>query len=301
MPTVTIGVDAGGTSTIAAIARDGKLQRTHEGAAANASSRGVEPASETIVQTILAVLDGAMPDAIVVGAAGAGRSGVASAIEGAIRARFAPARVLVRDDAFIALRAVVPAGDGAVVIAGTGSIAYAERDNRAYRSGGFGYLAGDEGSGFAIGQAALKTLVRAFDGRAPQDAFVQALAAELDVADAIAAIDRIYGSPNPVTRIAALAPIVLESANAGERAATKILQVAALDLAELLKAVIRKAGFDAPSVPIVFAGGLLRRNSMLTYLLETRLQNEFPHMPIRKEAVEPYAGALAAAERLASE
>ncbi|MGZ3507109.1 MAG: BadF/BadG/BcrA/BcrD ATPase family protein [Vulcanimicrobiaceae bacterium] len=298
---VTVGVDAGGTSTVAALARDGKFVRTHEGPAANASSRGIERASETIAQAVLAVLDGASPSAIVVGAAGAARDQVARGIEQALQARFRHARVCVRNDASIALRAVVPEGDGIVLIAGTGSIAYAERGAESFRSGGFGYLLGDEGSGFAIGQAAIKILLRSYDGRVPRDAFIESIERELRIAGALEALQQIYADPHPVARIASLAPLVLDAANSGDRAATKILQTAALELAELVRAVVRSAALGGSSAPIVFAGGLLRRNSMLTYLLETRLQNDFPHMPIRKDAIEPYVGALHAADRLARE
>ncbi|HEY8314521.1 MAG TPA: BadF/BadG/BcrA/BcrD ATPase family protein [Candidatus Baltobacteraceae bacterium] len=298
MPSVTVGVDAGGTSTIAALARNGAFVRTHSGPAANASSRGVEAASQTIAATILSVLDGASPDAIAVGAAGAGRDDVARAIESSLRSRFALAKITVRDDASIALRAAVSDGDGVALIAGTGSIGYAERAGTPFRSGGFGYLLGDEGSGFSIGQAAVKTLLRAYDGRVPRDAFVVAVERALDVSDAPGALARMYGDVNPVTAIASLAPLVLDAANAGERAPTKIVQTAALELGDLVKAVVRKADLNGAAVPIAFAGGLLRRNSILTYLLETRLQNDYPHMPIRKDAVEPYAGALRAAEHL---
>ncbi|MDQ2872204.1 MAG: hypothetical protein M3R35_03630 [Candidatus Eremiobacteraeota bacterium] len=298
MPDVIVGVDAGGTSTIAAVSSGGVI-RTHEGPAANASSRGTESAAQIIADTIVGVLDGALPDVIFVGAAGASRAVVARAIEETLKSRFARARVSVRDDAYIALRSGVPYGDGAVLIAGTGSIAFAERAGESFRSGGYGYLLGDEGSGFSIGGASLKTLMRVYDGRTPRDAFVDAIESELGVSRASDVLDAIYGEAHPVTRIAALATLALQAADAGERSAIKIVQTAALDLADLLKAAIRKADLGGSSAPIVFAGGLLRRNSVLTYLLETRLQNDFPHMEIRKNHGEPYSGALAAAETLA--
>jgi glucosamine kinase len=298
MSRIVVGVDAGGTSTVAAVAKDGRFLRAHQAVAANASSKGIEAASNTIAQAILAALDGALPDAIFVGAAGAGRSEVAQGIEQTLQSRFPEARVRVRDDGYIALRAVVPEGDGAVLVAGTGSIAYAQRGDREFRCGGYGYLFGDEGSGFAIGNAALKVLLRALDERVPRDAFAQSLAAELRVETTVDALTRIYSDSNPVALVASLAPFVIEAANAGDRTATKIVQGAAQDLSELAKAIVKRAGLAESGAPLVFAGGMLRRNSLLTYLLETRLRNDLPQMPIHKEDVEPYAGALAAAERL---
>lgn len=298
MARVTVGVDAGGTSTVAAIAQDGRTLRTVEGEAANASVRGVERAAETIAETIVRVLDGALPNAIAVGAAGAGRDEVAYGIEQALSARFSGARVRVCDDASIALRAVVPDGDAAVLIAGTGSIAYAEARGETYRAGGYGYLVGDDGSGFSIGAASIKLLLRAFDERVPRDAFVEEVARILEARSAADVLAHVYGSAHPVAAVAALAPAALDAANRGERSANKIVQTASLELAELTKSLLKRAGLSHTGAPLVFAGGLLRRNSLLTFLLETRLQNDFPHVPILKDDVEPYAGALAAAERL---
>jgi glucosamine kinase len=300
MPRIVVGVDAGGTSTLAAVAEDGRLLRTRESEAANASSRGVEAASATIAQTITAALDGGIPAAVFVGAAGAGRAEIAHSIEETLASRFPGARVAVRDDACIALRAAVPQGDGLVLIAGTGSVAYAEHDGAGYRAGGYGYLLGDEGSGFAMGSAAIRLLLRAFDERGPKDEFTQEIAARLEAQTAMEVLGRVYGNPHAVALIASLAPVVLDAANRGDRTAAKIVQTAAHELAEMVRTLAKRAGLIDSEAPIVFAGGLLRDNSMLTYLLETRLRNELPAMPILKGDIEPYLGALAEAEKLLS-
>jgi N-acetylglucosamine kinase-like BadF-type ATPase len=298
MPRIIVGVDAGGSKTIAALAQDGELLRTREGLAANPSSRGVEAASGTLVETIVSALDGAQPHAIFVGAAGARRADVAESVKQTLESRFPQACVRVRDDACIALRAALPEGDGVVLIAGTGSVAYAERGGEHFHAGGYGYLVGDEGSGFAIGSAAIRQLLRAFDGRVPRDVFLDEVAAYLEVNEALDVLARVYGNPHAVTQIAGLARVVLDAANRGERSANKIVQNAALELSDLVKALIKRAGLTESEAPIVFAGGLLAANTLLSYLLETRLQNDLPRMPILKGAVEPYRGALILAEKL---
>ena len=58
-----------------------------------------------------------------------------------------------------------------MVIAGTGSIAYGRNDrNQAARAGGWGYMLGDEGSGYWIGRAALRAVLRESDRRGPATA-----------------------------------------------------------------------------------------------------------------------------------
>lgn len=298
MPRITVGVDAGGTSTVAALASDGEFVRSVQGPPANASSAGIARAGETIAGTVALALDGAEPHALFVGAAGAGRPEVAESLKDALQARFPSSRIGVRDDAYIALRAVVPQGDGVVLVCGTGSIAYAERAGESFRAGGYGYLLGDEGSGYAIGAAALKALLRSYDGRVPRDAFLEEVERAVQAHDVYGVLASVYGDERPVARLAALAPLVLEAANRGERSANKIVQGAALELADLLKGVVKRSQLAGSSAPIVFAGGLLRRNSLLTFLLESRISNDLPSMPIRKEDVEPYVGALAAADAL---
>lgn len=298
MPRLIVGVDAGGTKTAAALRADGGEPHVIYGEGASATALGAGPAANVISNLIEAALDGAMPHAIAVGLAGAGRPEVERAVRASIERRFPAARVQVRDDAVIALRAAIPQDDGVVLVAGTGSIAYAERGGAGFRCGGYGYLIGDEGSGFAIGAAGIKHALRCLDGRAPKDALAARLEEFLGGCDAAAVLAGIYGSPRPVREVARAAVIVLDAAGAGERSAVKIVQAAALDLAALAGSVITKARLEHSHAPIAFAGGLLTRNTMLTYLLETRLLNEHPAMPLRKDPVAPYLGALALAENL---
>lgn len=296
MRAVAVGVDAGGTSTVAAASRDGIALGTATGGAANANAIGFDRAAAALADVIKEALRGEKPDAICVGAAGAGREEVSEALTAALRTHFLNARIVVCDDARIALRAAVPQGDGIVLIAGTGSIAYGEFGSTVYRAGGYGYLLGDEGSGFAIGAASARLLMRTFDGRAPADAFTARIADALQARSANDAIERVYRSEHPVRTLASLARIALESANAGERSANKIVQSAALDLGELIRSVVRSASAGNSDLPIVFAGGLLSGNSLLTYLLETRLMNDYPFMRVHKDAPEAQLGALALAQ-----
>jgi glucosamine kinase len=298
MPRVVVGVDAGGTRTIAAVTRGDETPRTHAGPGANPNVVGVAAAVDAIATTVTALLNGDAPDAIVVGSAGAGRATTAEAMAVALRARFPGARVAVTHDLQIALRAAIPHGDGIVLVAGTGSAAYAEIDGRAFKMGGGGYAIGDEGSGYSIGAAALRLLRRAFEERAPHDALTRALV-EFTRADNVNGLNAYaYEAASTPTAVAAVAPIVLERADAGERSAMKIVQPAALELFELVRALCRAAHVESRALPLAFSGGLLQRNSVLTYLIETRLTNELPHMHVVKGGAAPHLAALAQARAL---
>lgn len=294
---IAVGVDAGGTSTVAVASRDGVAGEPFVAEPGNASSRGVDAAIEAVVRAIDGALAGDRPDGISVGAAGAGRENVAEFVREALATHYPGAAIAVSDDARIALRAGAPEGDGIVLIAGTGSIAYAEAGERHFRVGGHGYAIDDAGSGFAIGSAAVRLLVRAYDGRVPFDATAVALAKALNTSDALQVLDRVYRDGPPVATLAALAPDVIRLADAGERSAVKIVQGAALELGELVRAIVKASGSAERELPIVLAGGLLKQNNLLTFLLETRIANELPSAYVVKGAPAPCYGALALAER----
>ncbi|HYW54565.1 MAG TPA: BadF/BadG/BcrA/BcrD ATPase family protein [Dongiaceae bacterium] len=296
---ICVGVDAGGTSTVAALSRDGEYVRESQRPGANATTLGADDAADIIISAVRDVLGGEGPDAIYVGAAGAGRARVAEELRELIGIAFRGANVVVGDDAAIALRAAVPHGDGAVLIAGTGSTAYAESGERSQRVGGLGYLAGDEGSAFWIGMQAVKLYGRVLDGRANRDETTDLVARALDATDRERYLDALYDAAMKPSNIAALAPSIIAFAGKGNRASTKIVQQAAGELGDLVKAALRAVDLVEASPAVAFAGGLLRENSLLSFLIETRLTGDVPGVSIVKGGGEPVRGALRLAERLA--
>lgn len=297
---IAIGVDAGGTATVAAASRDGRPVNQATGPAANATTAGVAAASVTIIATIRAALGGERPDSVYAGVAGAGRAEVALGLRAAIAHDFPGARIVVTDDASIALRSAIPTGPGVVLIAGTGSIAYAENGDLRTLVGGHGHLLGDEGSAFALGMAALRLYARVLDGRASRDETTDLVARTLRAPDRAALHAALYDRRPDPAEIAALAPSIIAFAGKGNRASTKLVQETAKDLGDLLKAAVRAAALTEASPPIALTGGLLRENSLLTFLLETRIAGDYTGSEILRGAVEPVRGALRLAEAAAA-
>jgi N-acetylglucosamine kinase-like BadF-type ATPase len=297
---IAIGVDAGGTSTVAAVSGRGTVVREATGPAANATTLGVAASAAAIVATMRAALGDEQPESVHAGVAGAARPDVARALEAAIAQAFPGARVAVTDDAPIALRAAIAAGPGAILIAGTGSVAYAENGDIHALVGGHGHLLGDEGSAFAVGMAAIRLHARVLDGRAAPDETSALVARTLHAPDRAALHTAIYADRLDPAAIAALAPSIVAFAGKGNRASTKIVQDAARDLGDLLKAALRAAQLIDASAPIALAGGLLRDNSLLTFLLETRLTGDFTGSPLLRGGFQPVRGALRLAEAAAA-
>src|SRR5207302_4816203 len=76
--------------------------------------------------------------------------------------------LIVTNDAVIALAGATASGQGIIAIAGTGSIAFGRNaSGRTARAGGWGYIFGDEGSGFDIVRQALRAALRMEEGWGP--------------------------------------------------------------------------------------------------------------------------------------
>ncbi len=291
-PHLYVGVDAGGTSTVVVAARPGQTPRRESGGPANASSIGVDDAANEIITVIRRLCGPEKPHAIAIGAAGTGRPEIARAIEELVGSAFAGASVRVGDDAEIALRAAIPDGPGIVLIAGTGSIAFARGATASARVGGLGYLLGDEGSAFAIGFAAAKLYGRVLDGRAARDETTDLVGRALHATDRVTLLDALYGPRLDVAAIAAMAPSIIAFASKGNRISTKIVQDASKELGELVKSAARLCGLINDSPTVALAGGLLRENSLLTFLLEQRIVGDLPGAAIVRSADEAAIGAL---------
>ena len=262
---LVLGVDGGGTRTVAFLA-------TRRESGWTVLGRGeAGPSNRQAVGTsaALAALDEATGQAFAaagrkrcavnaacLGLAGAGRPGDQEIVrEWAARAHLA-ASVQVIEDAALLLAAGTPDGWGVAVVAGTGSMAFSRSaDGRTARSGGWGPLLGDEGSGYAIALAGLRAATRAADGRAPVTLLTDRLLAAYGLARPEEFIGAVYRGGDRAA-LAALAPVVLEAAEAGDAAAEEIIREAAAELASATAAAARQLDLGA-TFPVAVAGGLL--------------------------------------------
>src|SRR5690606_18298443 len=104
--------------------------------------------------------------ALCAGLAGVGNATERGIVEESLRRAEIAERVMVRTDGETALHGALGGGEGILLIAGTGSVAYGRApDGRVERCGGWGMVVGDEGSGFAIGRASLTAALQSVDGR----------------------------------------------------------------------------------------------------------------------------------------
>jgi len=237
--------------------------------------------------------------AVCLGLAGADRPAIFRPFTAWLRKHLPAKFHILTTDAAIALEAAL--GEGSreaalciVVIAGTGSIA-CKRDatGQMLRSGGWGAVFGDEGSGYDLARKAVQAALRARDGRGPATRLAEALARTRGLRSVI----EMPGLKPSPEEIAALAPVVIKAARAGDAVARQLVDNAGSDLAQLALALVPRLRSGKQSVRVVCAGGLFQASVSLRRSFARYLRENLPHARISLLRREPVEGALALARR----
>ena len=159
------------------------------------------------------------------------------------------------------------------------------------RVGGWGYLLGDEGSGFAIGLSALKEVCRASDCGQEFSPLHRAVLREMGCQSAIDLIPRIYTQPIPRPKIASLYQTVVQFAST-DLIASKLLEYASADLAELIVAGATRIGLQSGHYGLAFSGGTLLGKSPLVPAILRHLERMQMSPALSHQVTDPVLGAV---------
>jgi N-acetylmuramic acid 6-phosphate etherase len=287
-----IGIDAGGTKTVGLLADEtGKVLAEVRGSGANLQTHGELEVEKVFDEIMEALRQGRTISAVGLGIAGVDRPHDEAVIRGILRRLGHRETARVVNDAAIALVAGAPEGRGIVVLAGTGSIAYGiDRTGKTARSGGYGFLLADEGSGYWLGHQALRSTVRAADGRGPATRLAPLVYEAMEVTSVGELVPRVYEKGLPKHRIAALAPLVQRARDEGDEVAAALIEGGARELALAARAVARQLDFGGGPFPVVLAGGAFKACPGLVDPLVKHL--DLPAGTPRVLDVEPARGAV---------
>jgi len=232
---IYLGVDAGGSRCRA------RLEDEHgtvlgEGGSGPATTRlGVDKAWRSIMHACLAAAEqaglarGDLARAhAAIGIAGLGRRGAEAALNEIVHP-FASVRFM--SDGLAACLGAHGGADGAIVVAGTGSIGVGLIGGRELRFGGYGFPISDEGSGADIGLQAIRLALRAADGRGETSPLLAEVLAAFDQ-NAYQAVA--WSEQATATDFAAFAPMVLRHAMQGDPIGRRIFERAADAIGDLL-------------------------------------------------------------------
>jgi N-acetylglucosamine kinase len=294
-----LGLDAGGTKTVCLLADEqGNVVGEARRGGANLQASG-ELEVEKVLHGVMTDAIGdrrIVPATICLGIAGVDRPGDFTVVRGIMARIGYQARVLVVNDALVALEAGAPGQPGVVVISGTGSISYGRNAaGEAARSGGWGYVLGDEGSGYWIGRAALRAVLRESDRRGPLTALTGLLLHHFGVAHPQGLIHEVYTTNLKPAAIGALAQCVQAAFSEGDAVAIGILRGAANELEAAALSVARRLDLIGQPFVFILAGGIFRAVPWVQQELERRLPLAAPLSRVELLDREPARGAVALA------
>ncbi len=295
-PVHVLGIDAGGTKTVCYLADgEGRVLGEARGGGANLQADG-ELGVEKVLHTVMAEATAAHAgeiDAICLGMAGFDRQGEGVVLSGIMRRIGARARVVLVNDALVALVAGVGEAPGVVVVCGTGSIAYGRNaQDEAARSGGWGYILGDEGSGYWIGRRALRAVARAADGRGPATALTARVLSHFGIATASDLVAEIYDRQLRHHALAQVARLVQQARDEGDELATQILEGAAHELVAAARSVVEQLRMGQDAFDFVLAGGVFIGVPWLAEELTRRLPGLAARARVERLQCEPAHGAV---------
>lgn len=311
-----LGIDGGGTKTQVLIGRscglDLEVLGAGQGGPSNPRAVGFETAFESIDSAVVAAwtaygLPSRPIECAAVCLAGAGREDEQAKVRSWMIERGIALRVQMISEAEAVIAAARcqsmespstttnDASDSAeaevALICGTGSLAWGRRTNqtsRVARSGGWGYLLGDEGSGYWIGQQLLKHACRAADGRSKDELMLRAVLNHLGLTSASELVGWCYGVSASRNRIANLAKLAFELG--AVEAVPTIIDRAATELAAMIVAVIEQ--LEVHNFSLAVAGSVVVAQSDFQQQILARL-HERGHLPKQFSVVsQPVRGAL---------
>jgi N-acetylmuramic acid 6-phosphate etherase len=266
---LVLGIDGGGSKTLVWLVDASSAETAEhplgagEAGPSNPISIGWAAAMGNIERAVgrafrAAGIERATAGIVCLAHAGLGREPERSKMQSWAEQRLIAQRVIVTHDAAALLAAGTPQGQGIAVVSGTGSMAYGRTsDGRTARAGGWGYLLGDEGSGFAIAVEGLRACSRAVDGRSEPTMLVQLFREGLRVAAPTDLVRAFYAIADDRTHVAALSRLVFEAAARGDSVADGIVSTAARQLATLVDSVATQLGIKASKFPLAIAGGVV--------------------------------------------
>lgn len=292
----SIGIDGGGTKTVGILT----TETGEHIARAEAGPSNYHVVSAAKMQKVLAEiltslfeqagLSRASPVAFCLGMAGLGRAEDRVVIGRICDALGVGKDRILTHDAHIALVGGIGKQEGVIIISGTGSIVYGiDAHGGEARAGGWGYLLGDEGSGYDMALKGLQAVARAADGRAESTKLTALVLAQLGL-DAPSELIR-WAHAASRDLIAQVAEVVFHAAEIGDRTAKQIIATAAEELARAATVVMRGLEFTEPP-HIVLSGGNLVHQPLFVEELRNRLT-----APVRLPKHEPAEGAVLLARK----
>ncbi len=292
-----LGIDGGGTKTTCLVCDESlnEIFRT-VGSSINFYSEGLDRARENMKEMLGAIAENtgiSHFDGVCIGS-----SALFGRADEKTKADFCNGvfdcdNIIMDSDLFIALKSTGKE-NAAVVIAGTGSMAAGfNADGEIITKGGYGYVLGDEGSGYAIALDGIKAAVRSLDGTGDKTVLGEYLLEFACVNTKEELVDVFYSDKTDRKKIASFAPYVSRAAEDGDITALAILTTQA----ELLGCTVKALLCEMPENPhIALYGGVFQHDEIFGSCFREALSGRYSACELLTK--EPAFGAVIASREM---
>jgi N-acetylglucosamine kinase-like BadF-type ATPase len=265
MQKYVIGVDGGGTKTMAALAdSEGKISKLVKTGPSNLRNVGIGKAILNICQAIKRVKKGKKIGSIFIGLAAIEeefkfkKEKIKREIRKKIKFR---GKLEIGSDQIVAFRSGADEKNGIVLIAGTGAVCHGWRNGKEAKTSGWGWL-NDEGSGFWVGQRGFQAIFKELDERGEKTLITKLVFKNWRLKKKEDFLKKVYGKDS-IRQVSLISRIVDEAAKRGDRIARKIMEEAGKELVFSAKKVIKKLNFKNEEFPIVLIGRVFESEIVL--------------------------------------
>ncbi|UZE93456.1 MAG: hypothetical protein IB617_01320 [Candidatus Nealsonbacteria bacterium] len=293
-----IGVDGGGTKTIAVLANlEGRILKIARAGSSSPRNVGIKKATDNVAKAINKLLKQKKDAKIISTFIGlpavaeefkSKKKEIKKEISKKVPEIF-KGKVEIGSDQEVAFRSGSDQKDGVLVIAGTGCVARGWRGKKQAHSSAWGWLA-DEGSAFFVGQKTFQVIFKDLDGRGPKTLLTKLTFKELKLRKKEDLVDFIY-SKNPTVTVPLLSIICDKASKRGDKIAKKIMVEAGQELVLAAEPVIKKLKLESLKFPLVLVGGIFKSKIVLNRV-KKEIKKIAPKVKFIRPKEEPVVGAV---------
>lgn len=187
----------------------------------------------------------------------------------------------IYSDIEIAHAAAFKGESGILALSGTGSVFFGKNNTKQLLIGGWGFLLGDEGSGYWFAKEAVRLVLQHIDEDTPDAQFDEAILMATNSEDARTLITYMY--TNTTAHIAQLAKVVMMLATEGNETALALIKTGAEKIAYQIE--ILKSRLDFNDVRVAFAGSTLTKNDVFKEAVKLHLQTSMKWVDSTERAI----------------
>lgn len=294
-----LGIDGGGTKTLCYLAdTGGRILGRGESGPSNFQAVGRQEAAKSLNAAVHQALGEygisvSQVSTVCLGMAGVNKPGDKEIARILLEQTGYGGRMIIENDAVIALAGATAKEWGVVVISGTGSIAFGiNKKGERRRAGGWGYLLGDEGSGYDIGRKGLIAAFRSFDGRSEKTLLEKLYMEHFNVNRMEEIMTKVYEEGMERHQIAALAKIVFRGAELDDRVSREIFEDAGEELVSAARTVVKALKMEGESFDLAAVGGVFEKNDYLFNVFKESAEGTFPNACVIRPRYKPVVGAV---------